>query len=51
MLIVLLQIIDVYMMHANSAIAANTIPRSMFGAGFPMFGRTPSCFQSILRIG
>ncbi|KAK5119338.1 hypothetical protein LTR85_007694 [Meristemomyces frigidus] len=30
-------IIDVYMMHANSAIAANTIPRSVFGAGFPMF--------------
>jgi len=30
-------IIDVYMMHANSAIAANTFLRSLAGAGFPLF--------------
>ncbi|KAL9063863.1 MAG: hypothetical protein Q9161_009236 [Pseudevernia consocians] len=30
-------IIDVYLMHANSAIAANTLVRSMAGAGFPLF--------------
>jgi DHA1 family multidrug resistance protein-like MFS transporter len=30
-------IIDVYMWHANSAIAANTLLRSFAGAGFPMF--------------
>ena len=30
-------IIDVYMMHANSAIAANTLLRSLAGAGFPLF--------------
>lgn len=30
-------IIDVYMMNANSAIAANTFFRSWLGAGFPMF--------------
>ncbi|OQO12962.1 hypothetical protein B0A48_02426 [Cryoendolithus antarcticus] len=30
-------IIDVYMMHANSALAGNTFVRSLFGAGFPMF--------------
>lgn len=30
-------IIDVYMWHANSAIAANTLLRSMAGAGFPLF--------------
>ena len=30
-------IIDVYMMHANSAIAANTLLRSLAGGGFPMF--------------
>jgi len=30
-------IIDVYLMHANSAIAANTLVRSLAGAGFPMF--------------
>ena len=30
-------IIDVYLMHANSAIAANTLLRSMAGAGFPLF--------------
>lgn len=29
--------IDVYMMYANSAIAAITFVRSMFGAGFPLF--------------
>ncbi|KAI9734518.1 MAG: Citrinin biosynthesis cluster MFS transporter mrr1 [Cirrosporium novae-zelandiae] len=30
-------IVDVYLMHANSAIAANTLFRSLVGAGFPMF--------------
>ena len=30
-------IIDVYLMHANSAIAANTFIRSFAGAGFPLF--------------
>ncbi|MCJ1229926.1 hypothetical protein MMC12_006597 [Toensbergia leucococca] len=30
-------LIDVYLMYANSAISANTIVRSLFGAGFPMF--------------
>ncbi|RDW82201.1 MFS general substrate transporter-65 [Coleophoma cylindrospora] len=30
-------IIDVYMWHANSAIAANTLVRSFAGAGFPLF--------------
>ncbi|KAG0646087.1 Citrinin biosynthesis cluster MFS transporter mrr1 [Hyphodiscus hymeniophilus] len=30
-------IIDVYMWHANSAIAANTMCRSLAGAGFPLF--------------
>jgi hypothetical protein len=30
-------IIDVYTMHANSAIAANTFFRSLAGAGFPLF--------------
>ena len=30
-------LIDAYMMHANSAIAANTLLRSFFGAGFPLF--------------
>lgn len=30
-------IIDVYMWHANSAIAANTLIRSFAGAGFPLF--------------
>jgi DHA1 family multidrug resistance protein-like MFS transporter len=30
-------IIDVYMWHANSAIAANTMLRSLAGGGFPMF--------------
>jgi MFS transporter, DHA1 family, multidrug resistance protein len=30
-------IIDVYAMHANSAIAANTFLRSFAGAGFPLF--------------
>ncbi|KAL1635103.1 hypothetical protein SLS56_001855 [Neofusicoccum ribis] len=30
-------IIDVYMMNANSAIAANTLLRSFAGAGFPLF--------------
>ena len=30
-------IIDVYLMYANSAIAANTIVRSLAGAGFPLF--------------
>ena len=29
--------IDVYMWHANSAIAGNTFIRSLFGAGFPLF--------------
>lgn len=30
-------IIDVYLMHANSAIAANTLLRSLAGGGFPLF--------------
>lgn len=30
-------IIDVYLMHANSAIAGNTLVRSLAGAGFPLF--------------
>ena len=30
-------IIDVYLMYANSAIAANTLIRSFAGAGFPLF--------------
>ena len=30
-------IIDVYLMHANSAIAANTFVRSLAGGGFPLF--------------
>jgi DHA1 family multidrug resistance protein-like MFS transporter len=30
-------IIDVYMWHANSAIAANTLIRSLAGGGFPLF--------------
>ncbi len=30
-------IIDVYLMYANSAIAANTFVRSLAGAGFPLF--------------
>jgi len=30
-------LIDAYLMHANSAIAANTLMRSFFGAGFPLF--------------
>lgn len=30
-------IIDVYMMHANSALAANTLLRSFAGAAFPLF--------------
>ena len=30
-------VIDVYLMHANSAIAANTLLRSMAGGGFPLF--------------
>ncbi|MCJ1248048.1 hypothetical protein MMC30_005263 [Trapelia coarctata] len=30
-------IIDVYLMHANSAIAANTFLRALAGAGFPLF--------------
>jgi MFS transporter, DHA1 family, multidrug resistance protein len=30
-------LIDAYLMHANSAIAANTFMRSFFGAGFPLF--------------
>ncbi|OJJ50733.1 hypothetical protein ASPZODRAFT_2105078 [Penicilliopsis zonata CBS 506.65] len=31
-------IIDVYVGHSNSALAANTLFRSLLGAGFPMFG-------------
>ena len=30
-------VIDCYLMNANSAIAANTLVRSFFGAGFPLF--------------
>ena len=30
-------LIDVYRMHANSALAANTLLRSLAGAGFPLF--------------
>ncbi|KAK0327859.1 hypothetical protein LTR91_001519 [Friedmanniomyces endolithicus] len=32
-------IIDVYMMHNNSAIAGNTVIRSFVGAAFPMFAK------------
>ncbi|KAK0862656.1 hypothetical protein LTS02_007031 [Friedmanniomyces endolithicus] len=32
-------IIDVYMMHSNSAIAGNTVIRSFVGAAFPMFAK------------
>ena len=31
-------IVDVYLQMANSAIAANTFVRSLFGAAFPIFG-------------
>lgn len=31
-------IIDCYMTMANSALGANTFVRSLFGAGFPLFG-------------
>lgn len=30
-------IIDCYLMNANSAIAANSLIRSLLGAGFPLF--------------
>lgn len=30
-------IIDVYTVHANSAIASNTLVRALSGAGFPLF--------------
>jgi MFS transporter, DHA1 family, multidrug resistance protein len=30
-------IIDVYLMHANSALAGNTFVRSALAAGFPLF--------------
>lgn len=30
-------IVDVYLIYANSAISANTVVRSCFGAGFPLF--------------
>ncbi|KAI9735398.1 MAG: hypothetical protein M1818_006404 [Claussenomyces sp. TS43310] len=33
----LVYIVDVYLMHANSAIAGNTMVRSLAGGGFPMF--------------
>ena len=33
-------IIDVYLPVANSAVASNTFVRSLFGAGFPLFGPT-----------
>ena len=33
-------IIDVYLVHANSAISANAIVRACFGAGFSMFAST-----------
>lgn len=32
-------IIDCYGFYSNSAIAVNTIIRSLFGAAFPLFGR------------
>ena len=32
-------ITEVYLMNSASAIAANTVVRSAFGAGFPMFGQ------------
>ncbi|KKA24446.1 hypothetical protein T310_1475 [Rasamsonia emersonii CBS 393.64] len=38
-------IIDVYLIHANSAMSANTIVRSCFGAGFPMF--TTAMYQRL----
>ena len=40
-------IIDSYLMFAASAIAANTIMRSIFGAVFPLFAvSTTSCFSN-----
>ncbi|OKP00468.1 hypothetical protein PENSUB_7925 [Penicillium subrubescens] len=30
-------VVDVYLIYANSAISANTVVRSCFGAGFPLF--------------
>ena len=38
-------LIDVYLMHANSAIAANTFVRSWVGGGFPMFAMVCSSFD------
>lgn len=44
-------IIDVYLWYANSAIAANTMLRSLAGGGFPLFA-TAMCeaplFPSLL---
>jgi MFS transporter, DHA1 family, multidrug resistance protein len=40
---VLNYLIDAYLMHANSAIAANTFMRSFFGAGFPLFAVQRNC--------
>lgn len=37
-------IIDAYLMFAASAIAANTIMRSLFGAVFPLFAVSPKPF-------
>ena len=36
-----LYIIDTYLQYAASAIAANTLMRSVFGAGFPLFAVYP----------
>lgn len=33
-------IVDVYLIYANSAISANTVVRSCFGAGFPLFANS-----------
>ncbi|MCJ1438899.1 Citrinin biosynthesis cluster MFS transporter mrr1 [Xylographa pallens] len=38
-------IIDVYLMYANSAIAANTLIRALAGAGFPLFAT--AMFESL----
>ncbi|KAK4952275.1 hypothetical protein LTR28_006657, partial [Elasticomyces elasticus] len=38
-------IVDVYLWHANSALAANGILRAFFGAGFPLFATT--MYQSL----
>lgn len=43
-------LIDAYLIHANSAIAANTFMRSFFGAGFPLFAVQSMSPQKILLL-